>query len=149
MFLIKVAVKYGDSLVDANRVWQLTTSLVQQFRSLPTGRWHLANLMAPGLERMAAMLGRGKDAGQQNAQSRPMLNGAGDLTDPTLMADGANANGMVTGAPGELFFDYGMSFGLSPVFQFDPTSFMGGTAGSDPGMQDFGPVDYQLHRPNT
>lgn len=152
MFLIKVAVKYGDDLVDPSRVWQLTTSLVHQFRSLPTGRWHLANLMAPGLERMAAMLGPGREIELQQLREgetlRAPMNGA-ELTDPTLMGPGTamEGNGMIPpGAGGELFFDYGMSFGLSPVFQFDPTSFM---ATGDPTMQEFGTVDYEMPRADT
>lgn len=166
MFLIKVAVKYGDDLVDPARVWQLTTSLLHQLRSLPTGRWHLANLMAPGLEKMAAMLGPGREMelrqlreGEAMRMAQAMENGNGhaEMTDPTLMATPgvADASGILSGAGGELFFDYGMSFGLSPVFQFDPTapaaSFM---ATADPGSagttHDFATVDYQrLSGPST
>lgn len=146
MFLIKVAVKYGDDLVDPGRVWQMTTSLLHQFRSLPTGRWHLAKLMAPGLEGMAAMLAPGGGMGEAAANQVA----GGDMTDPMLMTGGVNGQ-MMAGNGGELFFDYGMSFGLSPVFQFDPTAatFMG--SAGDPGStgQEFG-VDYgQLSRPDT
>lgn len=159
MFLIKVAVKYGADLVEPDRVWDLTTSLVRHFRSLPAGRWHLANLMAPGLERMAATLRvGGAGAAQARAAVRPqdaaaaggMVMQHGGVVDPMAMAPGADPTLM--GAEGDLFFDYDMSFGLSPVFRFDaaalgmdPTA-AHGTAGQ---MQEFAEVDYGMARPPT
>ena len=45
-------------------------------------------------------------------------------------------------ADGDLFFDYGMSFGLSPVFRFDPSGLglgdMFETNGVSYGMPDNG-----------
>lgn len=164
MFLIKIAVKYGDDLVDPARVWQLTTSLLHQLRSLPTGRWHLANLMAPGLEKMAAMLGPGREIELRQLREKEALrmaqvmgpdSGVGDMTDPRLMATPGvvDPGSIMPNGGSELFFDYGMSFGLSPVFQFDPATaaFMGS---ADPGStgptHDFGNVDYQqLSRPDS
>lgn len=55
MFLTKVAIKYHD-LIARDKVYDLITGLVQQFRSQPAGKWHLAGLMASGLERMAQTL---------------------------------------------------------------------------------------------
>ncbi|KAH7361936.1 hypothetical protein B0T11DRAFT_226252 [Plectosphaerella cucumerina] len=162
MFLIKVAVKYGADLVEPDRVWELTTSLVRHFRSLPAGRWHLANLMAPGLERMAATLRAGGGAAGAQARAAAAARAAqdapgmvmqqGGMVDPMAMAPGADPTLM--GAEGDLFFDYDMSFGLSPVFRFDAAAM-----GMDPAaaavaatggqMQEFADVDYSMARPPT
>ncbi|KAI9172567.1 Transcriptional activator of proteases prtT [Paramyrothecium foliicola] len=146
MFLIKVAVKYGSELVDPDRVLSLTTTLVQHFRSLPTGRWHLAKLMAPGLEKMAAMLSPNKEGelrrlGVDESSMRNGINGSTELTFPN------GADQAWAGPGGEMFFDYGMSFGLSPVFNFD-AAMLG--PGHTPSMQEFtNGVEYQMDRPNT
>ncbi|KAM0273620.1 hypothetical protein ACHAQH_008214 [Verticillium albo-atrum] len=136
MFLIKVSVKHGGDLIEPQRVWDLTTRLVSHFRSLPTGRWHLANLMAPGLEKMAAtlkpylegqpilqngMAGCDMSNGAMDAQGQPMM----QARDPTMM-----------GMQGDILFDFDMSFGLSPVFRFDPATM------AIEGMQEFGNVNY-------
>ncbi|RXG42284.1 hypothetical protein VDGE_30122 [Verticillium dahliae] len=136
MFLIKVSVKHGGDLIEPQRVWDLTTRLVRHFRSLPTGRWHLANLMAPGLEKMAAtlkphvqgqammqngMAGCEMTSGVLDASGQPMM----PVADPSLM-----------GMEGDILFDFDMSFGLSPVFRFDAA-----TMGIE-GLQEFANVEY-------
>ncbi|RBR26723.1 uncharacterized protein FIESC28_00506 [Fusarium coffeatum] len=115
MFLIKVAAKYGSDLIERQRVHDLTTSLVRQFRSLKAGKWHLANLMAGGLERMTATLAT-PDPAQQTAVYNAMENNV----DMGQMMPG---NQVYTDMDGDTFFDYDMSFGLSPVFRFDPSMF--------------------------
>ncbi|TDZ17668.1 Transcriptional activator of proteases prtT [Colletotrichum orbiculare MAFF 240422] len=147
MFLIKVAVKYGGDLVEPHRVWDLTTSLVRHFRSLPAGRWHLANLMAPGLERMAATLKRdGHGVPGQTQESLQAVHGPGSTLDPQLAA--SSTDGTLLGPDGDIFFDYDMSFGLSPVFNFDTTSLNSNNASV--AAPDFSHVDYHMAtRPST
>ena len=142
MFLIKVALKYSD-LIEPDKVYNMTMGLVRHFRSLSAGKWHLANLMTSGLEQMAATLKTDKNSHGINGNgmiSTALLemNGiGGDLTHDA----GMDASGM--GMNGEMFFDYGMSFGLSPVFRFDST-LLGGLDGHTPQqqVQGFGDVDY-------
>ncbi|OLN92060.1 Transcriptional activator of proteases prtT 1 [Colletotrichum chlorophyti] len=143
MFLIKVAVKYGGDLVEPERVWDLTTSLVRHFRSLPAGRWHLANLMAPGLERMAATL-KGGNEGHNNQQANafPPSNGANGTIRSQVAAPGTDS--ALIGSEGDFFFDYDMSFGLSPVFQFDMSSLNPDMVG-----QEFNNVEYHVRRPGA
>ncbi|KAF5582062.1 transcriptional activator of proteases prtT [Fusarium pseudocircinatum] len=107
MFLIKVAVKYGSDLIERQRVHDLTTNLVRQFRSLKAGKWHLANLMAGGLERMTATLAT-PDLGQVQPA---VYNNAVEHIDMVMPG-----NQVYTDMDGDTFFDYDMSFGLSPVF---------------------------------
>nr|XP_036580014.1 C6 transcription factor [Colletotrichum truncatum]KAF6787770.1 C6 transcription factor [Colletotrichum truncatum] len=146
MFLIKVAVKYGGDLIEPDRVWDLTTSLVRHFRSLPAGKWHLANLMAPGLERMAATLKRSY-TGQpsQLHDIMPASNGMNGTIGSQLAAPGTD--GAFLGPEGEFFFDYDMSFGLSPVFNFDLSSL--NNEQSSATAQEFPNVEYQLTRPGS
>ncbi|KAF6817744.1 hypothetical protein CSOJ01_02181 [Colletotrichum sojae] len=147
MFLVKVAVKYGGDLVEPGRVWDLTTSLVRHFRSLPAGRWHLANLMAPGLEKMAATLrpDRQGDAGRVGGQAVNSSNGVDTAIDPQL--GGPGTDGTFIGSEGEFFFDYNMNFGLSPVFQFDLSSLNADSAPMT--AQEFGSVEYQMPGPGS
>ncbi|KAF5526176.1 Transcriptional activator of proteases prtT [Colletotrichum aenigma] len=146
MFLIKVAVKYGGDLIEPDRVWDLTTSLVRHFRSLPAGKWHLANLMAPGLERMAATLKRSQNGSLTHLHDAlPAPNGVNGTIDPQLMPP--STDGTFIGSEGEFFFDYDMSFGLSPVFNFDLSSL--NPESSTLPAQDFTSVEYQMSRPNT
>ncbi|KAJ0274840.1 hypothetical protein COL940_009110 [Colletotrichum noveboracense] len=146
MFLIKVAVKYGGDLIEPDRVWDLTTSLVRHFRSLPAGKWHLANLMAPGLERMAATLKRSQNGSLAHLHDAlPASNGVNGTIDPQLMPP--STDGTFIGSEGEFFFDYDMSFGLSPVFNFDLSSL--NPESSTLPAQDFTNVEYQMSRPNT
>ncbi|KAF6822741.1 hypothetical protein CPLU01_11851 [Colletotrichum plurivorum] len=147
MFLVKVAVKYGGDLVEPGRVWDLTTSLVRHFRSLPAGRWHLANLMAPGLEKMATTLrpDRQGDAGRVGGKAVNSSNGVDTAIDPQL--GGPGTDGTFIGSEGEFFFDYNMNFGLSPVFQFDLSSLNADSAPMT--AQEFGSVEYQMPGPGS
>ncbi|TKW52552.1 Transcriptional activator of proteases prtT [Colletotrichum tanaceti] len=168
MFLIKVAVKYGGDLVEPRRVWDLTTDLVRHFRSLPAGRWHLANLMAPGLERMVATLKPGQGPGQgqghqplgdeppgHRRQSHVQTVDDGDsdrlhangVIDAQLAGTSNHTEGALMGPEGDFFFDHDMSFGLSPVFQFDMSSL--NADNQTMAGQDFTQVDYQTTRPGT
>lgn len=145
MFLIKVAIKYGNDLIEPQRVYDLTTNLVRQFRSLPTGKWHLANLMSGGLERMAKTL-------KIDRQSIPTQNLAsiGNFNTPGAAAGSNSSTGMMgqmTGSDmpeldGSVFFDYDMNFELSPEFRFDPAIL--DVDGSGAAMQGFVEVDYGM-----
>ncbi|KAH7273214.1 hypothetical protein B0J15DRAFT_509199 [Fusarium solani] len=119
MLLIKAAIKHGGKLVETERVCGLITRLIRQFRSQPVGRWHLANLMAGGLERMLEMLNTAEPR-----QGHPLPNGlvAGAGTSDGINERGQmlDADGLFPDLHGGLFFDYDMSVGLSHVFQLDP-----------------------------
>ncbi|KAK1569622.1 uncharacterized protein LY79DRAFT_528382 [Colletotrichum navitas] len=114
MFLIKVAVKYGGDVIEPDNVWNLTTSLVQHFRSLPAGRWHLANLMAPGLERMAATLKSGQ-SNESNQNLRPQATDCATHPNTDTLINSGLAGPIIDegliGPEEEFFFDYDMSFG--------------------------------------
>lgn len=147
MFLIKVAVKYGGDLIEKERVYEMITGLVQQFRSLYAGKWHLANLMAGGLEKMAATLNPNLDMGSLQQMQDNMANRNIMLNNGTLNLNGVNSLPGADQPFGDFetdaFFDYGMSFGLSPVFPFDPTTFgMDGNAPTQ--MQDFTDYNKQM-----
>ena len=134
MFLIKVAAKYGSDLIERQRVHDLTTSLVRQFRSLKAGKWHLANLMAGGLERMTATL-----ATPDPAQQTAVYNAMESNVDMGQMMPG---NQVYTDMDGDTFFDYDMSFGLSPVFRFDPSMFTVDASGQS--MPTYPEADYGM-----
>lgn len=124
MFLIKVAIKYGGDLIERRHVQDLTTGLVRQFRSLSAGKWHLANLMVGGLERMLSTLNTTTAPGQVPLPPNGVPMG------PGMVPENVDVSGQMmqgdrpfTEIDGDLFFDYDMSFGLSPVFRFDPGMF--------------------------
>ncbi|KAI8624627.1 hypothetical protein F5Y19DRAFT_305919 [Xylariaceae sp. FL1651] len=56
MFLAKSAMIHGDILIERAVVINLTTSLIQLYRSSPVGKWHLVKLMADGLEKIVRTL---------------------------------------------------------------------------------------------
>ncbi|KAI8713006.1 Zn(2)-C6 fungal-type domain-containing protein [Fusarium sp. LHS14.1] len=106
MFLTKVATKYDD-LIEKEKVYDLITGLVQQFRSQPAGKWHLANLMISGLERMAQTL---KPIAPGEAGMGPGLE-----MDPSMDTTGQmpGVDNLFSDLAGDFFFNYDMSFGLS------------------------------------
>ncbi|WAO92610.1 Zn(2)-C6 fungal-type domain-containing protein [Fusarium falciforme] len=122
MFLIKVALKYGGDLIERQRVHELTTSLVHRFRSLNAGKWHLANLMAGGLERMTGTL-NSVAPGQVGQAPNGVIVGNGINENIDLSNQMPPGDRPFTDMDGDVFFDYDMSFGLSPVFRFDPSMF--------------------------
>ncbi|KAJ4218822.1 hypothetical protein NW757_014579 [Fusarium falciforme] len=106
MFLTKVATKYDD-LIEKEKVYDLITGLVQQFRSQPAGKWHLANLMISGLERMAQTL-------KPVAPGETGI-GTGLEMDPSMDTTGQmpGVDNLFSDLAGDFFFNYDMSFGLS------------------------------------
>ncbi|POS77325.1 hypothetical protein DHEL01_v204286 [Diaporthe helianthi] len=123
VFLLKQAAKRQDGLVDAGLVGDLAGRLVAQFRSIQAGKWHLAHLMADGLERSAASL----------------LGDSGPSVVDRL--DGGAGSGLGRGAAGGMAADSGpedtsaMAFGLyadpnAPSFQGPVPSGLGGGGGS-------------------
>lgn len=135
MFLIKVAIRY-DGLVERGRVRELISSLVSTFRRARAGKWHLAGLMAGGLERMGVRLA---GEGMPTANGNSLATGMGDNVAAGQILD------MEQPFPeldGDLFFDYDMSFGMSPVFRFEPGMLNGDASG-----MGFGEVDYGMRPP--
>ncbi|KAH6984680.1 hypothetical protein BKA56DRAFT_671162 [Ilyonectria sp. MPI-CAGE-AT-0026] len=143
MFLIKVAMKYGGDLIERQHVHELTTNLVRQFRSLSTGKWHLANLMASGLERMTATLSATVQ-GQVPLPTNGTLIGPGMTENVDVAGQLLPADRQFTDMDGDLFFDYDMSFGLSPVFRFDPGMFA--IDGSGQPIPSYPEADYGMRQ---
>jgi len=56
VFLLKIATKFGNEYCHTSYVIDLTAKFIQQLNMTPVGRWHLAKLMIPGLEKMVHML---------------------------------------------------------------------------------------------
>lgn len=52
MFLAKLVMIHGDELIERTTVINVTSSLIQLYRSSPVGKWHLVKLMSNGLEKM-------------------------------------------------------------------------------------------------
>lgn len=127
VFLLKQAAKRQDGLVDGGLVGDLANRLVAQFRSIQAGKWHLAHIMADGLEKSAAsLLG---DSGSGMAERH----------------DSGAGSGVGKGGPGSMAGDSGpedtsgMAFGLyadpnAPSFQGSFPSGLGGV-GDSAGMQ--------------
>ncbi|KAG8667728.1 hypothetical protein FPOAC2_12914 [Fusarium poae] len=101
MFLTKVAIKYHD-LIAKEKVYDLITGLVQQFRSQPAGKWHLAGLMASGLERMAQTLKPDVPADM----GLPLSVGMDQSVDTGI----SGVDNFFPDLPGDFFFNYDMSF---------------------------------------
>lgn len=127
VFLLKQAARRQDGLVDAGLVGDLAGRLVVQFRSIQAGKWHMAHIMADGLEKSAAsLLG---DSGSGLAERHDSGTGSGlGKTDPGSMAGDSGPEDTT-----------GMSFGLyadpgAPSFQGPIPSGLGGVGGSV-GMQ--------------
>ncbi|KAH6897415.1 hypothetical protein B0T10DRAFT_184501 [Thelonectria olida] len=140
MFLTKVVTKYGGDLVELDKVRDLITRLIRHFRSVPVGKWHLANLMASGLEKMAETLdpNRAEQPGGSLLPEDLAANGTAGLMGPTAGLFGGDQ--AFAGTEGDMLFNYDMSFGLSPVFRFDPNAI------GIEGLQEFPDVEYPVSR---
>jgi hypothetical protein len=71
VFLLKVAAQHSGQFIEDATVFDMTTKVVQQFRSTAVGKYHLVHLMADGLERMAAT----KIMSPSTLQHAPLPNG--------------------------------------------------------------------------
>lgn len=64
VFLLKIAAKrHDDGLVEVGSVADMAARLVRQFRGVQVAKWHLAHLVADGLEKSAASLLGGRGVG--------------------------------------------------------------------------------------
>lgn len=138
MFLIKIAIKYGNTLVDREEVTDLITQLVGLFRRTSSGTWHLVHLMEGGLEKMLGILAKVPEKETTTSSANvPAL----DVVSDNGFSFGAllNMNGQefpdwgtdvaVSSADGgHNFMDY--NIGLSPLLRFDhSTPGLGGVMG--------------------
>jgi hypothetical protein len=78
VFLLKVAAQYPGQFIEDAVMLDLTSRLVQQFRSTAVGKFHLVHLMADGLEKLAAKK-IASPAGYQNLLS-PTARTPGGIT---------------------------------------------------------------------
>lgn len=90
--------------------------------------------MAGGLERMTTTL-----ATPDPAQQAAVYNAMESNVDMGQMMPG---NQVYTDMDGDTFFDYDMSFGLSPVFRFDPSMFTVDASGQS--MPTYPEADYGM-----
>ncbi|OIW26627.1 hypothetical protein CONLIGDRAFT_683589 [Coniochaeta ligniaria NRRL 30616] len=122
MFLIKVAMKYGNTLVDRRDVTHLITQLVDLFRKLPTGKWHLVHLMEGGLEKMLGIMAKCPET----SAATPMPSDSfsfGTLVpgqDATALGLDWASDFPVANLDGFNFMDY--NIGLSPLLRFDQST---------------------------
>lgn len=125
VFLLKLAAKRQDGLVESGLVSDLANRLVAQFRSIQAGKWHLAHLMADGLEKSASsLLG---DSGSGVAEGHDSGAGVGKGGSSSMMGESGTED------------TSGMAFGLyadpsTSSFQGSVHSGLGGVGGSV-GMQ--------------
>ncbi|KIL90256.1 hypothetical protein FAVG1_05986 [Fusarium avenaceum] len=118
MFLAKVSHKYGDDLFRRDQALDQITRLINHFRLLPMGKWHLANLMIRGLETVTSLLKpQGVPAKTQNAIT-PMLPGSANTGLQDIYGTG---NDMFTSIDSSTIPTWDTTFGLSPIFGFDPS----------------------------
>ncbi|KAF5024345.1 hypothetical protein F66182_3575 [Fusarium sp. NRRL 66182] len=119
MFLAKVSHKYGDDLFRRDQALDQITRLINHFRSLSMGKWHLAKLMIRGLETVTSLLtSHGVQATSQNAIPNTMPgveNGHGIQN-----ICGTN-NDILSGMDSNAIPTWDTTFGLSPIFGFDPS----------------------------
>lgn len=119
MFLAKVSHKYGDDLFRRDQALDQITRLINHFRLLPMGKWHLANLMIRGLETVTSLLKpQGVPAKAQHAIT-PMLPGSASNTG--LQDIYGTSNDMFTSIDSSTIPTWDTTFGLSPIFGFDPS----------------------------
>ncbi|KAM5359679.1 hypothetical protein ACJZ2D_014297 [Fusarium nematophilum] len=118
MFLAKVAHKYGESLIKRDQALDQITRLIEHFRSLSMGKWHLASLMIGGLEKVLALLApsNGVDGSRDEAILDALLNG-----DNSNAFGDAMAENMLPRVDGNPCPTWDTTFGLSPIFGFDPS----------------------------
>ncbi|KAG5662645.1 hypothetical protein KAF25_005063 [Fusarium avenaceum] len=118
MFLAKVSHKYGDDLFRRDQALDQITRLINHFRLLPMGKWHLANLMIRGLETVTSLLKpQGVPAKAQNAIT-PMLPGSANTGLQDIYGTG---NDMFKSIDSSTIPTWDTTFGLSPIFGFDPS----------------------------
>ncbi|KAF4448385.1 Transcriptional activator of proteases prtT [Fusarium austroafricanum] len=118
MFLAKVSHKYGDELFRRDQALDQITRLINHFRSLSMGKWHLANLMIRGLETVTSLLtSHGVEDKVQNTIHAIMPG-----TESHGLEDVYNTNAdMFTGIDSSTIPTWDTTFGLSPIFGFDPS----------------------------
>ena len=123
VFLLKVAAQHTSQFIDDTLVLDMTTKVVQQFRSTAVSKYHLVHLMADGLEKMAAAKITSPTALQhqhlQNgAASSGMhyVNDAGTSMPPMTNGNSMYTNGMMAGSSG---FEEDFSLSTTPFLHFD------------------------------
>ncbi|KAF5002406.1 hypothetical protein FGRMN_418 [Fusarium graminum] len=121
MFLAKVSHKYGDDLFRRDQALEQITRLINHFRLLHMGKWHLANLMIRGLETVTSLLT--SDGVPDKAQNAIPLVPSGKETHAGLEGIYDTNTEMFTGIDGSIISTWDTTFGLSPIFGFDPSLF--------------------------
>lgn len=115
MFLAKLTMIHGDELIERATVRDLTSRLIQLYRSTSVGKWHLVHLMADGLEKICETL--------RWAQTPAVSQRNHDITafNPHMSSDiPATGDPMFSGDPTlsmdtNFLLDYNMSLGASQL----------------------------------
>ncbi|KPM46115.1 hypothetical protein AK830_g404 [Neonectria ditissima] len=108
MLLIKVAVQYGDQLVEKSKVYTLVSSMARYLKAESVGIWHLSHQMAEGLERALSKLQT-----TSPLQSPPVQDQSTD------QADSHDAFYTPEFLYIESLLDHDLYSGVSPEFLFD------------------------------
>jgi hypothetical protein len=87
-FLLQLNAKYDGTFVNPLTVHDLIGRLIEQLRSMPTGKWHLLRLLVEGLEKMTKASLRAANQSQRSA--------GGFLAPTSQMNNGQMHNGGAT-----------------------------------------------------
>jgi hypothetical protein len=148
IFLLKQATKRQDGLVETGLVSDLAARLVAQFRSMKVGKWHLAHMMADGLERSAASLLGDSGPGVPEGHDVGVGSGRGKGGPGSMTSMGDTGPEDTSGIAFGLYADLSASSFQGPV-----SSGLGGVGVGSVGMQSmqgaiqspdvaFGPQDF-------
>ncbi|CAI6097454.1 unnamed protein product [Clonostachys chloroleuca] len=129
MFAVKVAHKFkDDNLLTIEQAQTQILRLVTHFRSLNVGKWHLANLMVEGLEKLAKFVEPTMENGfhpHDGTGTFPMHTADG----MAVFAQTMPFNHVMPKVDGIPCPALDTTFGLSPIFGFDPSWLEDGTLG--------------------
>ena len=158
MFLVSVSTRRrATSLVNPVHLQDMISRLVELFRSVPTGKWHLVHLMAGGLEKVLTKMRSqphiasgpaapvapssvpsviAGDAGLLTTNGVDDHGGAGeqdgvggDLGGGIDWLNWAAETQLGGGLDGGPLFD--MNFGFTPMLPFDPSTMNFGSSGQE------------------
>jgi hypothetical protein len=129
VFLLKVAAQYTGQYIDDGSVLEMTSKVVQQFRSTSVSKYHLVHLMANGLEKMAS-----SKITSPSEMHQPRITNNMPPPSPHSIA-AANTVPPVGNSNGHVMFSENISSGFEENFFLGTTPFL---------HFDSGDVDYSF-----
>ncbi|KAH7313924.1 hypothetical protein B0I35DRAFT_480564 [Stachybotrys elegans] len=116
IFVVKIAHKYkDDGLIQIGYVQGQITALVTYLRSIATGRWHLANLMIDGLEKLAKF----EPSAEVGLERSESMGSSATINAINVFTPFPEYDGMVARVDGNPHPAIDTTFGLSPIYGFD------------------------------